>query len=143
MLSRPFDLLPHPLNKVLLCPERGHCILLSILKILECRKLGDVESFCQGLVDGGIDSCKDTRALGQGRGQPCTTASDTVLVAEEPKRQPSTRPGPAGTSRGEGGMSQIPGTTRLWHERHSHLWAKMKPFNLPHPPGCTDCGYSQ
>ena len=100
VLSRPSDLLLYPLNKALLCSERGHCILLSILKILECRKLGDVESFCQGLVDGGINSCKDTRALGRGRGQPCTTASDAVLAEEEPRRQPPTHQGPAETSQG-------------------------------------------
>lgn len=78
VLSRPSHLLLHPLNKVLLCSQHGCCVFLSILKILQCRKLGDVESFCQGLVDGGIDSCKDTRALGWGRGQPCMTASDAA-----------------------------------------------------------------
>lgn len=111
MLLRPQHLLSHPLNKVLLCSERRHCIFLSVLKILQCRKLGDVESFCQGLVDSGIDSCKDTRALGWGRGQPCMTASDTVLAEEEPRCQPPTCPGPASVSLGVAGSlgSYIPG----------------------------------
>lgn len=90
-LSRPSYLLSHPFNKVLLCSEHRHCIFFSILKILQCRKLRDVESFCQGLVDSGIDSCKDTRALGWGRGQPCTTASDTVLAEQ---RNPGDSPNP-------------------------------------------------
>lgn len=92
VLPRLPHLLSHPLNKVLLCSERRHCMFLSVLKILQCRKLGDVESFCQGLVDSGIDSCKDTRALGWGRGQPCMTASDTVLAEEKPRRQPPAPP---------------------------------------------------
>lgn len=89
--SRPPDLLSHPLKKVLLCSEHGHCVFLSTLKIFQSRKLGDVESFCQGLVDSGIDSCKDTRALGWGRGQPCMTASDTVLAKQ---RSPDDSPRP-------------------------------------------------
>lgn len=93
VLSRPSDSLSHPLNEALLCSERRHGMLLSILKIFERRKLGDVESFCQGLVDGGIDSCKDTRALGRGRGQPCVTPSDAVLAEEEPGRRPQPTPG--------------------------------------------------
>ena len=41
------------------------------------------------------------------------------------------------------GTSYIPGTTGHGHVHHSHLWAEMKPFNLPHQPGCVDCGCSQ
>ena len=139
VLSRPWDSLSHPLNEALLCSERGHCILLSILKIFECRKLGDVESFCQGLVDGGIDSCKDTRALGRGRGQPCMTASDTVPAGEEPGRQPPPTLGLSEPHRA--GTPYIPGTPGHWHQ--SHLWPEMKPFYRPHQPGGADCSCSQ
>lgn len=119
VLSRPWDSLSHPLNEALLCSERRHCKLLSILKIFECRKLGDVESFCQGLVDGGIDSCKDTRALGRGRGQPCMTASDMVPAEEEPGRQP---PPTLGLSELPGaGTPYTPGTAGPWHQSHCGL----------------------
>lgn len=93
-LSKPKHLLLHPLNKLLLCSECGYSLLLAVLEILQCRESGDVKSSCQGLVDGGIDSCKDTRALGWGKGQPCITASEVVLLergAQGPAR-PSPRP---------------------------------------------------
>ena len=141
VLSRPSDSLSHPLDEALLCSERRHCVLLPILKIFECRKLGDVESFCQGLVDGGIDSCKDTRALGRGRGQPCMTPSDAVLAEEEPRRRPQPT---LGLSEPHGaGTPYIPGTTGHWHVHQSHLWPEMKPFYRPHQPGRVDCGSSR
>lgn len=135
MYSRPSNLLSNPLNKILLRSEHGHCIFLSVLKVLQCGELGDVESFCQGLVDSGIDSCKDTRALGWGRGQPCMTASDTVLAEQRspddsPHPLPPDLPGPhCGVAGPWAHVSQ--GMTKHWHVHHFSLWAEMRLFNLP------------
>lgn len=104
------NLLVHPVDEVLLRPERRHGHFLPVLEVLQRRVLGDVVSFCQGLVDGRIDSCKDTRALGQGRGQPCTTASDVVLAREGPRRPP--RPPPCRSL----ALTAPPAASHAWAE---------------------------
>lgn len=143
VLSPP-HLLSHPLNKVLLCSERRHCVFLSVLKILQCRKLRDVEPLGQGLVDSGIDSCKDSRALGWGRGQPCMTASDAGLAEEEPNASPQ----PTQDLPAFHGVGWLPGlvdpqdmSTGMFVI--SHLWAEMRLLNLPHQSVCVDYGCSQ
>lgn len=143
VLLSPPHLLSHPVNKVLLCSERRHCGFLSVLKILQCGKLGDVESLCQGLVDGGIDSCKDTRALGWGRGQPCITASDTVPAEEEPRCQPPT---PRRTCQHFSEVacpqgSYIPRIRPLVST--VYLWAEGRLLNLSYQLSCVDPGCSQ
>ena len=88
-----------------------------------------MKSFCQGLVDGGIDSCKDTRALGWGKGQPCITASEVVLL-ERGARVPAP-PSPGACLGHNGCLDLCPyisrGAVKPCHVRHFLL-------NLPHQP---------